>query len=126
MKPINRKLVMVAKLLAPIWWFLGVFSRTVRTTDKPKTILVFDFHLIGDIVMLTPLLRCLKSAYPHANLVLVAGPWAKDILYGTKLVDEIIPFNAPWVKYGQGLRGVVACFELLKTCLLYTSDAADE
>ncbi len=64
--------------------------------------------------MLTPLLQSLKEAYPKSQLVLVAGPWAQELLSGTNIVDSIIPFSAPWVKYRQGLRGFISCFNLLK------------
>lgn len=114
MKPINRKLARLAKLLTPLWYVLKPFGPQKATTQSPSSILVFDFHLIGDIVMLTPLLQSFKTAYPQARLVLVAGAWAKEILHGTDLVDEIIPFAAPWVKYNQGRGGIVSCYHLVK------------
>ncbi len=78
----------------------------------PSSILIFDLHLIGDVVVLTPLLKALRVAYPNARVVLVAGPWANDILHGTNLVDEIVTFSAPWVKTGQGWHGLVSCLKL--------------
>jgi ADP-heptose:LPS heptosyltransferase len=126
MKPINRKLARLAKLLTPLWYALKPFGPQKAPTQQPSSILVFDFHLIGDIVMLTPLLQSLKTAYPQARLVLVAGAWAKEILYGTDLVDEIIPFAAPWVKYNQGWGGIVACYHLVKQLRQQTWDLGIE
>jgi heptosyltransferase-2 len=126
MKPINRKLARLTKLLTPLWYVLKPFGRQKVLTQPPSSILVFDFHLIGDIVMLTPLLKCLKTAYPQARLVLVAGVWAKDILHGTDLVDEIIPFAAPWVKYKQGWGGIVSCYRLVKQLRKQTWDLGIE
>jgi len=126
MKPINRKLARLAKLLTPLWYVLKPFGPQKAPTQPPSSILVFDFHLIGDIVMLTPLLKCLKTAYPQARLVLVAGVWAKDILHGTDLVDEIIPFAAPWVKYKQGWGGIVSCYHLVKQLRKQTWDLGIE
>ena len=114
MKPINPKLVRLAKLVAPLWYFLTLFRMQKEpSTQPPSSVLIFDFHLIGDIVMLTPLLGSLRSAYPNARIVLVAGPWANAILQGTNLVDKIINFSAPWVKYGQGVRGLRSCLRLV-------------
>jgi ADP-heptose:LPS heptosyltransferase len=76
---------------------------------------VFDFHLIGDIVLLTPLLKALRERYPDAHLCLVAGPWAAELLAGTDWVSVLEPFEAPWVKYGQGWRGLWRCLRLLWT-----------
>lgn len=126
MKPINRKLARLAKLLTPLWYVLKPFGPQKAPTQPPTSILVFDFHLIGDIVMLTPLLHSLKTAYPQARLVLVAGAWAKEILHGTDLVDEIIPFAAPWVKYGQGLGGLLSCCHLVKQLRKQTWDLGIE
>jgi heptosyltransferase-2 len=126
MKPINRKLARLAKLLTPLWYVLKPFGRQKASTQPPRSILVFDFHLIGDIVMLTPLLKCLKTAYPQARLVLVAGVWAKEILHGTDLVDELIPFAAPWVKYKQGWGGIVSCYHLVKQLRKQTWDLGIE
>lgn len=126
MKPINHKLARLAKLLTPLWYVLKPFGPQKATTQPPSSILVFDFHLIGDIVMLTPLLQSLKTAYPQARLVLVAGAWAKEILHGTDLVDEIIPFAAPWVKYNQGWGGIVSCYRLVKQLRQQTWDLGIE
>ena len=126
MKPINRKLARLAKLLTPLWYVLKPFGPQKAPTQPPSSILVFDFHLIGDIVMLTPLLQSLKTAYPQARLVLVAGAWAKEILHGTDLVDEIILFAAPWVKYKQGWGGIVSCYRLVKQLRQQTWDLGIE
>lgn len=100
--------------MRPAWWILGWFFKHSRPVSTPKTILIFDFHLIGDIVWLTPLLRAVREGYPEAGITLVAGSWSQDILKGTSWVDEIVPFSAPWVKYGQGWRGCWRCLLLVK------------
>jgi ADP-heptose:LPS heptosyltransferase len=71
---------------------------------------VVDLHLLGDIVMLIPLLRVIRRCHPHAHIGLVAGPWARDILADNGLVDEFITLRAPWVCRG---RGIAAIRELL-------------
>lgn len=116
MKLFNYKLIRIAIRFKPLWYLFGIFLR-VRPKAyglQPKSILVLDFHRIGDIVLLIPLLRALREAYPSARIVLVAGPWAKELLYGEKIVDEIVPFSAPWVKYNQGLRGYLKVWRLVR------------
>lgn len=65
---------------------------------KYNKILIFDFHLIGDIVMLTAFLEVLRREKPESKIILVAGSWAKLILANTKYVDEIIEYSPLWVK----------------------------
>lgn len=116
MKTFNSGLVRLAFIFDPLWRFLRLFlnSRPYHSKLSPKTILILDFHLIGDIVLLTPFLQVLREAYPDARIVLVAGPWAQDLLHGLGWVDEIILFSAPWVKYGQGWRGWMMTWRLLR------------
>lgn len=116
MKKFNSGLVRLALILNPLWRLMGMFLNSGSYNSKlsPKTILVIDFHLIGDIVLLTPFLKVLHDAYPNARITLVAGPWAQELLCGEKLVDEIISFSAPWVKYKQGWRGWVITWRLLR------------
>lgn len=113
MKPFNRSKLAIARILRPLWALLGWFSPRAPEAGEPRRILVFDFHLIGDIVMLTPLLAALRNAYPRAHIALVAGPWAGDILRGLPYVDELLEFSAPWVKVGQGLAAWNNCRRLL-------------
>lgn len=112
----NPKIVRFAKYLAPLWAFLGFLRRVLAskpTCMPPQRIVVFDFHLIGDIVLLTPLLRALRERHPQAHICLVAGPWAAQLLAGTSWVSELVCFEAPWVKYGQGWRALVRCLRLM-------------
>ena len=114
MKDMNPKKVALARLLRPVWRVWGWFVRGPVLKRIPESILIFDFHLIGDIVLLTPLLRAVHQGFPGARVTLVAGPWAQEILKDTSWVDEIIPFSAPWVKYGQGWRGWWRCLLLVR------------
>ena len=114
MKPFNRRKLALARLLRPLWTLLGPLFPRAAVAGVPSRILVFDFHLIGDIVMLTPLLAALRGAYPHAHIALVAGPWAGEILRGLPYLDELVEFSAPWVKYRQGLTGWVNCWNLVR------------
>ena len=117
MKPLNQKKVRIAHWLRPIWTVLALFvnrSLVVDRNREPQTVLVFDFHLIGDLVLLTPMLEALRRGYPQATIVLVAGPWALDVLKGTKWVDEIVTFTAPWVKRRQGWRAWLRCALLVR------------
>jgi heptosyltransferase-2 len=51
-------------------------------------IAIFLPNWIGDIVMATPALRALRSAYPEAHLVGVMRPYVAEVLAGTRLLDE--------------------------------------
>ncbi len=115
MKPFNKKYIKFARFFEPLWWILSKIKVSVPSHDNliPSKILIFDFHLVGDIVMLTPFLESLRYSYPKAKIVLVAGPWAKEILFGTQFVNEIKIFNAPWVRPMPFFKGLFSCLRLI-------------
>ncbi len=103
-----------AKIFQPLWWFFGLFMSSPPKNRAIRSILIFDFHLIGDMVLLMPLLEGIRAKYSRAKVVLVAGPWARDIVLPSGFIDELITFSAPWVRYDQGWGAWVSCFSLLQ------------
>jgi heptosyltransferase II len=115
-KVMNGRLVKVARHLDILWGALGrmfLRSRCSTPVTDVKSILIVDLHLVGDIVMLIPLLQAVRRRYAFAKITLIAGPWAVPILMGANLVDELIPFTAPWVKKTQWMRAVSDCLALI-------------
>jgi ADP-heptose:LPS heptosyltransferase len=110
-KVINPRLAARARRLDPLWRLLAPLLRALgrlpdgRALTAPRSILVVDLHLLGDIVLLVPLLRVLRRGHPDARITLLAGPWSRDILAGSGLVDEHIDLAAPWVRRAPGLAG---------------------
>lgn len=75
------------------------FRRVGRPTpaaDAIRTILVIEPWNIGDVVLATPLLRELSRRYPKAKVSMLSKPYARELLEGTGLVDDVIPFDLPW------------------------------
>jgi len=110
----NVRLASLSRRLNPLWWLI---SRLLRlrppptVSAAPRSILLVELHLLGDMVMLVPLLRAIRRVHPSAHLGLMAGPWGRDILGDTGLVDEFITLRAPWVVKRQGAQGML---DLLK------------
>lgn len=118
MKLLNEKLVTRARQINWIWPIVArlLSLRRVPVTTAPKSILVFDLHLIGDLVILLPLLRALRDAHKTARIALVAGPWAVDIIKAEGLVDDHIVFSARWVKKQSNNRAILDVIRLVR-CL---------
>jgi ADP-heptose:LPS heptosyltransferase len=109
MRPLNQRLVRAARRINFVWPLVAPFivSQQINRDDHPKSLLVVDLHLIGDMVLLIPLLECLRRGNPAAHIALLAGPWAADIVVPEGLVDEHVPLVAPWVKR-SGLLSALA------------------
>ena len=108
MKPLNQRLVRAARRINFVWRFLApmIVSGQSNRDAYPKSILVVDLHLIGDMVLLVPLPSCLRHSHPDARIVFPARPWAAGIVLPENFVDEHVLFVAPWVKR-RGLLSVI-------------------
>lgn len=56
-------------------------------------ILVVQTAFLGDIILTTPLLLALKTAYPESHLALLTTPVGKSALQGLPELDEIISYD---------------------------------
>jgi len=66
-----------------------------------RSILVFGCLAIGDALTMTPALRALRQRWPGAAVTLVTSPASARILDGNPDVDQIVPFELPWlVRWG--------------------------
>ncbi len=109
MKYFPRKGRLLARLSNLLW-------RPRREPDFSR-IVVFDFHMIGDMVMLIPFLRELRARFPGSAITLVAPPWAHPVHEGQDLYDRHVEFLAPWVKrraFRVMLRETLALIRLLR------------
>lgn len=102
MKPFNKRKVFLAGLLKPIWLVVGfLMKRQVKSVGSPKSILIMDVHLIGDMIMLTPLVAAIHKKFPDARICLLAGPWAKTVFYNFPEIERFYIIETPWVKYDK-------------------------
>lgn len=74
-----------------------------------KNILVVRLDRIGDVVLSTPALRALKSAYPDSRITFMVRSYAKDLVIGNPDIDDIILYD----KYGAW-KGTLEDMNLVK------------
>jgi ADP-heptose:LPS heptosyltransferase len=100
MKLFNKRKLFILKIFSFFLILIKPFLKNKFETNlKINNILIVDLHLIGDIVLLIPVIEILKLKYQDSKIYLLAGPWSKSILKG--YIDEqfnIIEYTAPWVK----------------------------
>lgn len=87
---LNRVGAVVAPLLETIW-------PPHRENGGPvRRILVIELWLLGDVVLMTPILRALRERFPGAEISVLAKPHAEELLRESDLADRIITFDFPW------------------------------
>jgi len=55
-----------------------------------------ELWLLGDVVLMTPILRALRERFPGAEITVLAKPHAADLLGESDLADKVITFDFPW------------------------------
>lgn len=70
-----------------------------------------DVHLIGDLVMLTPLFQNLRELFPHSKITLLAGPWARSVFKNFDEIDNFEVIEVPWVKYDKKFQRYYTLFK---------------
>ena len=84
----------VGKVAAPV--IKKVWPPRKATGEPARRILVMELWLLGDVVMMTPILRALRERFPDAEITVLAKPHAADLLLESELADKVIPFDFPW------------------------------
>jgi heptosyltransferase-2 len=77
----------------------GIYRPPSPRAGPPKSFLVVEPWGIGDVVLSTVLLQALRANYPDSTIALLAKEHARELLFGSRLVDEIIPFDFPWTAF---------------------------
>ena len=90
----------ISVLLFPYYYFMNLFRKKYLLEDvKINTILVTEYHRIGDILMIIPALTSIKKTFPESRLILLCSKPAKLLAEHLTLADEIISIKAPWTEW---------------------------
>ena len=81
--------------------------------DAPDTLLVRLPNPVGDVVMTTPLLRCLRSAFPSCRIVVAGKPVFEPLLAGLETLDQFVALPSGVRSQARALRTVKADLVLL-------------
>lgn len=84
----------VGKIAAPV--ITRIWPPRKPGPEPVERILVIELWLLGDVVMMTPILRALRERFPGAEVTVLAKPHAADLLLESELADKVITFDFPW------------------------------
>ncbi len=67
-------------------------SRAVQFPESPD-FLVIETGLVGELLVVTPVLRAIRKAYPSARVTVMARPGSAPVLVGNPAVDRLLPLS---------------------------------
>jgi heptosyltransferase-2 len=76
-------------------------------------VLVRSQNWIGDVVIATASLRCIRRSFPDASIAVLAKPWVIPILAHNPHIDEIIEYDGKGIH--QGMPGLLRLSRYLRT-----------
>lgn len=82
--------------------------------NSPQKFLFIKLCCIGDVLFLTPAIRSVRQAYPDASITILASTWIKPIVERIPSVDEVIYFDAPFIRE-RSLKKITNTFGILRT-----------
>ena len=92
----------------------GVFNSSsvfVSPESNFQRILVVRQHnQLGDMLCVVPLLRALRTKYPHSNIVLIASPVNFEVMQNNRYVNDVVSFDKK-----RGWRAIVGFIRDLRT-----------
>lgn len=73
--------------------------------NKKNRILVIRLDRIGDVVLSTPVIKALRTAYPDSRITFLVRPYAADAVIGNPHLNEVITFDKERTfAFAMGLR----------------------
>ena len=124
---LKRNPFFIRFLDACLWLLTGIpaglerLFASSRPPAVPERILVLELWGLGDLVMMTAVLKPLRDLFPRARICLLAKPISRELLLPHPYIDEIFPFDFPWTRFsGKYLlwrwdwRSLVGCVVALR------------
>tara|TARA_Y100000816_G_scaffold284423_1_gene262575 strand:- start:3 stop:1085 length:1083 start_codon:yes stop_codon:yes gene_type:complete len=87
-------------LIFPYFKILNLFRKKYDIKNiKVKTILVTEYHRIGDVIIIAPILESIRSRFPDAQIILICNESAKKLAERFKLADKVLGVSVPWTNW---------------------------
>jgi lipopolysaccharide heptosyltransferase II len=92
--------------------------------EAAKRILCVRLDALGDVLMTTPAIRALKESQPLRSVTLLTSAAAAAAARLVPEIDEILIYEAPWMKASSALSSSAPDLEMIKTLRAARFDAA--
>ena len=96
---------LIGIIIAPYFKLANYFRPSHKLDEiNVKVILVNEYHRIGDVLLIEPILRSLKSKFPEADIILICNKKIEQLAKHLSLADTIIGIEAPWTNWNWSIK----------------------
>ena len=99
-------------------------SERVNDWANARHLLAVRLDAVGDVLMTTPALRALKRARRGRRLTLLTSPAGAAIARLVPEIDDVIVYQAPWMKASQRLTNASGDFAMIRELQALAADGA--
>lgn len=92
-------------LLDSVLWaifFIPLVFEKMKKKEKmsdPRSILIIELWGIGDLVMMSSIIKPLRESYPRAKITLLSKEVSKVLFVNNSHFDSFVIFDFPWTKF---------------------------
>jgi heptosyltransferase I len=97
-----------------------VAFRKSKKQVEYKKILIFELWGIGDLIIMSSVIRHFKKRYPTTEISLLSKSIARDVFKNSDLFDEIIEIDFPWTRFKGKYRFWTWDWKDLSTIIMKT------
>ena len=96
---------LISFIIAPYFKLANYFRPLYKLDEiNVKVILVNEYHRIGDVLLIEPILRSLRAKFPEANIILICNKQIEQLAKHLSLADTIIGIEAPWTTWSWSIK----------------------
>ena len=112
-------------LLYPFYKTFNLFRFKYKINKiNIKTILITEYHRIGDVLIIFNAVKILKEAFPKAKIILLCSNYALEIAREMKIADEVIGISVPWTSWDWSPRNWIKVRSFARKLRKYKIDLA--
>lgn len=93
---------MILDIFLRVLFFIPVLCRKLfrkASAGVPGRILIIELWGIGDLAMMSGILRPLKEAFPQSRITLLSKENGRGVFLGNPFIDDFISFDFPWTSF---------------------------
>jgi len=98
----NKIFIFFLDFLGRVTFSIPILINSVlskKNLSPPEKILIIELWGIGDLVIMSSVLKALKDNFPKAEITLLSKPVGKVLFKSPSYIDEVIEFNFPWTRF---------------------------
>ena len=117
--------ILLSYIIAPYYKFFNFFRKNFNIKSlNIKTVLVTEYHRIGDLIIIAPILKSIKMKFPDAKIILICNKSSEQLAKHLKLADNIFGIDVPWTNWDYSLFKWIKTRSLARSFRTFDVDIA--